>query len=125
MTIQKTKWAGILLHPGSGLVQGWVRTAGQDGELVRFRKAHTVLPAGARKGLPVHIRVRTGWNAWILLGNPIHLPGKAGYGGGAAVRRDGGTVIALHVHPVLAQDPGPGLVHILLRLEHILLGGLE
>jgi len=119
VTIQKTEWAGILLHPGSGLVQGWVRTAGQDGELVRFRKAHTVLPTRAGQGLPVHIRERTRWNAWIPLGNPFHLPGKAGYGGGA-VRRDRGTLVALQVFPMLAQDPGSGLVHILLLgLEHI------
>ena len=120
MSIQKTEWTGILLPPGSGLVQGWVRTAGQDGELVRFRKAHTVLPTGAGQGLPVHIRERTGWDTWILLGNPVHHPGKAGYGGGAAVRRDGGTHIALQVFPMLAQDPGSGLVDIiLLRLQEL------
>lgn len=67
--------------------------------------------------MPVHIRIRTGWNARIPLGYPVHLPGKVGHGG---VHRAGGALIALLVLPMLAQDPDPGLVHILLRrLEHV------
>jgi len=69
--------------------------------------------------LPIHIRVRTVWNTEVPLSYPVHLPGKVGHGG---VHRAGGdALVALLVHPMLAQDSSSGLVHILLffRLPHI------
>ena len=70
--------------------------------------------------LAVHVRVEAGyrWVAWIPLGYPFHLSGKAGDGDAV---HGGGALVSLQVNPVLAQDPRPGLVDILFRrLEELL-----